>query len=88
VLLEAQRRPAEAEAAYRRADQRGDATGAFNLGVLLHERGLLADADAAYCRAQERGNPDIAQFARFALLELRQTADEQLRRRRVASGAT
>ena len=31
----------EAEAAYRRADERGDPAAAFNLGVLLEERGAL-----------------------------------------------
>ena len=45
-----------AEAAYRRADARGDATGAFNLGGLLAERGDLAGAEAAYRRADERGD--------------------------------
>ena len=42
---------AEAEAAFRRADERGDAVAAFNLGVLLEERGALPEAEAAYRRA-------------------------------------
>jgi len=37
LLLEEQGALAEAEAAYRRADQRGDATGAFNLVALAGE---------------------------------------------------
>ena len=44
-----------AEAAYRRADQRGDADGAMSLGRLLKTRGELEDADAATRRAIERG---------------------------------
>src|ERR1035438_4921770 len=46
-----------AEAAWRRADERGDSGGACNLGVLLHERGDLEGAEAAYRRADERGHP-------------------------------
>ena len=49
-----------AETAYRRADTRGDAAGAFNLGVLLHERGDFTGALAAYERAEQRGDPDAA----------------------------
>ena len=45
---------AEAEAAFRRADERGDAVAAFNLGVLLEDRGALAEAEAAYRRAEQR----------------------------------
>ena len=51
---------AEAEAAFRRADERGDAVAAFNLGVLLEDRGALAEAEAAYRRADERGDADGA----------------------------
>jgi len=46
-----------AEAAYRRADERGDPGGASNLGVLLEERGDLEGAEAVYRRADERGHP-------------------------------
>jgi TPR repeat protein len=46
------------ELAYRRADQSG--TGAFNLGVMLHEQGDVAGAMAAYERAERRGDPDAA----------------------------
>jgi TPR repeat protein len=56
VPLEAQTDTAEALAAYRRADQSGDPTGAFNLGVLVEERGELAEALAAYRRADQRGH--------------------------------
>ena len=49
-----------AERAYRRADQVGEAGGAFNLGALLHQRGDLAGARDAYERAERRGDPDAA----------------------------
>ncbi len=49
-----------AEAAYRRADGQGDATGAFNLGALLHARHDFEGAIAAYQRAEQRGDPDAA----------------------------
>lgn len=60
-----ERSPSSASAAassdeleYRRLDEAGDASGAFNLGVLLHQRGEVADAMAAYNRAEQRGDPD------------------------------
>jgi tetratricopeptide (TPR) repeat protein len=46
------------ELAYRRADQSGTPTGAFNLGALLHQQGDTAGAIAAYERAERRGDPD------------------------------
>jgi Flp pilus assembly protein TadD len=46
----------DADAAYRRADERGLAAAATNLGALLQERGELAEAEAAYRRADERGD--------------------------------
>jgi Tfp pilus assembly protein PilF len=49
-----------AELAYRRADRRGDGDGAFNLGVLLHERRDFVGAAAAYQRAEQRGDCDAA----------------------------
>ena len=49
-----------AELTYRRADEAGDAVGAFNLGVLLYKRGEFAAAAAAYERAELRGNRDAA----------------------------
>jgi peptidoglycan hydrolase-like protein with peptidoglycan-binding domain/tetratricopeptide (TPR) repeat protein len=49
-----------AEEAYRRADERGDPSGAFNLGRLLVERGELAAAAVAFRRADKRGEPAAA----------------------------
>ena len=46
--------------AFRRADEQGDATGAFNLGVLLGDSGDLDGAEAAYRRADERGDEAAA----------------------------
>ncbi len=46
----------DAAAAHARADHPGEATAAFNLGVLLEERGDLAGAAAAYRRADEHGH--------------------------------
>ncbi|MTD47321.1 hypothetical protein GKE82_24250 [Conexibacter sp. W3-3-2] len=40
--------------AFERADQRGDAAGAFNLGVLLKERGEVERAAEAFARARAR----------------------------------
>jgi hypothetical protein len=48
------------EVEYRRLDEAGDAGGAFNLGVVLHQRGEAAGAIAAYERAEQRGDPDAA----------------------------
>jgi TPR repeat protein len=48
------------ERLYRRQDENGDAEGAFNLGVVLHQRGDRAEAAAAYRRAEQRGDPDAA----------------------------
>jgi TPR repeat protein len=45
---------------YRRADGTGAATGAFNLGAMLHQQGDTAGALAAYERAERRGDPDAA----------------------------
>jgi hypothetical protein len=55
VLLERRGDLEGAEAAYRRADERGHATGACYLGVLLERRGDLEGAEAAFRRADERG---------------------------------
>jgi TPR repeat protein len=57
VLCEDQDDLTGAEAAYRRADDRGHAAAPSNLGVLLERRGDLAGAEAAYRRADERGDP-------------------------------
>jgi tetratricopeptide (TPR) repeat protein len=48
------------ELSYRRADHGGGATGAFNLGAMLHQQGETAGALAAYERAERRGDPDAA----------------------------
>jgi len=45
-----------AERSARRADARGSAIGANNLGVLLERRGDLDGAEAAYRRADQRGD--------------------------------
>ncbi|HTQ69658.1 MAG TPA: CHAT domain-containing protein [Solirubrobacteraceae bacterium] len=52
--LEGERRYDAAEAAYRRADERGSAVGALKLGLLLEKAGFLDDADRAFFRAKER----------------------------------
>ncbi|MGO9907061.1 MAG: tetratricopeptide repeat protein [Solirubrobacteraceae bacterium] len=49
-----------AEATYRRTDAAGEAGGAFNLGVLLHQQREFAAAAAAYERAEQRGDRDAA----------------------------
>ena len=69
-MLEGRGAKAEAEAAYRRADQRDDAGAAFNLGALLEKRGALAEAGQAYRRAGELGDGEIAKMARTALTGL------------------
>jgi TPR repeat protein len=48
------------ELSYRRADETGAASGAFNLGAMLHQRGDTAAAAAAYERAERRGDHDAA----------------------------
>ena len=48
------------ELSYRRADEGGAATGAFNLGAMLHQQGETAGALAAYERAERRGDLDAA----------------------------
>ena len=45
---------------YRRADESGAASGAFNLGAMLHQHGDTAGAAAAYERAEQRGDLDAA----------------------------
>ena len=49
-----------AKLAYQRADARGHAVGAWNLGSLLEHEGDRAGAAAAYQRAAERGEPTAA----------------------------
>jgi peptidoglycan hydrolase-like protein with peptidoglycan-binding domain len=48
------------EAAFRRADERGYATAAFELGLLLEDRGDYVQAKAAYECAEECGMPAAA----------------------------
>lgn len=50
LLLEQRGDLAGAEAAFRRADERGDANGAFEPGAILERRGELAAAESAYQR--------------------------------------
>ena len=45
-----------AEAAFRRADERGDASGAFNLGMLLEPKDDVATTQAAYRRSRQRSD--------------------------------
>ena len=52
--------PSSKSSSIRRADESGAATGAFNLGAILHQRGDTAGALAAYERAERRGDPDAA----------------------------
>ena len=47
---------AAAEDAFHRADARGHAAAAFNIGGMLVEKGDLAGAEAAYRRADDRGH--------------------------------
>jgi peptidoglycan hydrolase-like protein with peptidoglycan-binding domain len=64
--------PAGAEAAYRRADERGHAAAASNLGVLLQQRGDATGAEAAYERADQRGEANAA----FNLGVLREATED------------
>jgi peptidoglycan hydrolase-like protein with peptidoglycan-binding domain len=70
VLLQQRDDLAGAEAAYRRADERGHAGAASNLGVLLEAQGDGTGAEAAYRRAAERGAANGA-FNLGVLLEER-----------------
>jgi peptidoglycan hydrolase-like protein with peptidoglycan-binding domain len=63
---------AGAEAAYRRADERGHAAAASNLGVLLQQRGDATGAEAAYERADQRGEANGA----FNLGVLREATED------------
>ena len=49
-----------AQRPYRRAQRRGDANGAFNLGVLLDEHGDVSGAARAYRFADQRGHAAAA----------------------------
>jgi tetratricopeptide (TPR) repeat protein len=58
------------ERAFRRADERGEPRAAFNLGVLLQERGERGGAEAAYRRGED-GGVSAASFNLGVLLEAR-----------------
>ena len=75
VLFESEGNLDEAEAAYRRADQRGHAAAACNLGALLEELGDRDGAKVAYLRADRRSDADGA-FNLGALLERQGDLDE------------
>jgi len=59
--------PSSAEAAYRRADERGHPGGASKLGPLLKERGDLEGATAASRRAADSPDQQGTTLARDAL---------------------
>ncbi|HXO09300.1 MAG TPA: hypothetical protein VN880_14765 [Solirubrobacteraceae bacterium] len=67
-----------ARVCYERADERGDAHGAFNLAVLLEEHGDHVGALRAYRRASHRGHPEIAEMARLAAVDLKRRTDASL----------
>jgi hypothetical protein len=67
VLLKKRGDLASAEAAWRRADERGHPGGAYTLGVLLKERGDLEGAKAAWRRAADSPDQQVATLAREAL---------------------
>ena len=60
AVTEGQADVTQAEAAYRRDDERGDGRPPATLGVLLERNGDLAGAEAAYRRADERGDANGA----------------------------
>jgi hypothetical protein len=59
--------PSSAEAAWRRADERGHPGGASKLGLLLKERGDLEGATAAWRRAADPPDQQGTTLARDAL---------------------
>ena len=58
---------AGAEAAFRRAAERGVAKGAYNLGLLLERAGDVEGAEAAYTRAAMSSDEHAAESAAAAL---------------------
>ena len=64
---------ARAKAAYRRADERGDADGAFELAMLSARGKKLAEAEDAFARADRRGHPAAAY--NLGVLQLEQRGD-------------
>ena len=59
--------PNSAEAAYRRADERGHPGGSYNLGMLLAERGDLEGATVAWRRAADSPDQQVTTLVRGAL---------------------
>lgn len=55
-MLIHQFRENEALVAFRRADERGSAKGAFHVGLLLYLQGKENEATTAFSRADERGD--------------------------------
>ena len=62
---------AGAEACFRRAAQRGDPHGVFNLAVFLEEPGDQIEALRAYERVEQLGDPETAEKAHAAVDDLR-----------------
>jgi Flp pilus assembly protein TadD len=75
-LLERRGEDEDALAAYRRADERGDARGTHNLGLLLIRRGDRDGAIAAFTRAASSGAPGIAEAAREILAQVRRDSPQ------------
>jgi uncharacterized protein len=71
MVLETRGEMGGAELAYRRADDRGHAAAAYNLGLLLANRGELDEAAEAFRRAESRGHEEVSRMAHQALAELR-----------------
>jgi tetratricopeptide (TPR) repeat protein len=82
VLLREQGLIEEAEAFYRRADERGDPEGASGLGALLYEQGRVEEAEAALRRADERGDRDGAYNLGVLLQQLRRIEEAEAAYRR------
>ncbi len=72
-----------AEAAWRRADERGSAAGARNLAVFLRdERHDPAGSEAAWRRADDRGDPDAAVSSGLIYQERGESGDAEQAYRR------
>jgi tetratricopeptide (TPR) repeat protein len=66
----------EAEAAWRRAEERGHINAAGNLGILFHQQDRLDEAEAAYRRADERDGGAHAAYNLGVLLKEQGRLDE------------
>jgi Flp pilus assembly protein TadD len=60
VLLDGQGRTAEAETAYKHAEEKGSPNAANNLGVIFGKQGRIAEAEAAFKHAEEKDHPNAA----------------------------